>query len=105
MSHGVSRLCPRNEVVGSTRVSSTTPDSDSIETLTGSEYRSAVFPDEVSDQVLAMELSNHLNAFEHIRLALEVPESARDRGIGSCHVELTPTPTFESAISFDCEFE
>ena len=46
------------------------------------------FPDEVSDQVLAMELSNHLNVFEQIRLALEVPEHARDRGVGSYHVEL-----------------
>jgi hypothetical protein len=53
--------------------------------------------------MLAMELSNHLNIFEHIRLPLEVPERARDRGAGSYHVE--PTPTFESAMSFDCEFE
>jgi hypothetical protein len=50
-----------------------------------------------------MELSDHLNVFEHIRLALEVPESARDRGVGSYYVELAPT--FESAMSFDCEFE
>jgi hypothetical protein len=56
-----------------------------------------------SDQVLAMELSNHLNVFEHIRLALEVPERARDRGVGSYRVELAPT--FESAMSLDCEFE
>jgi len=27
----------------------------------GGEYRSSIFADEVSDQVLAMELSNHLN--------------------------------------------
>jgi hypothetical protein len=50
-----------------------------------------------------MELSNHLNVFEHIRLALEVPERARDRDIGFYLVELAPT--FESAMSFDCEFE
>jgi hypothetical protein len=34
---------------------------------------SPVFPNEVSDQVSAMELSNHLDVFEYIRLALEVP--------------------------------
>jgi hypothetical protein len=50
-----------------------------------------------------MELSNHLNVFEDIRLALEVLERARDRGVGSYHVELAPT--FESAMSFDCEFQ
>jgi hypothetical protein len=49
-----------------------------------------------------MELSNHPNVFEHIRLALEAPERAGNRGIGSYHVELAPT--FESAVSFDCEF-
>lgn len=53
--------------------------------------------------MLAMELSNHLNVFEHVRLALEVPERARDRGIGFYDSELTPP--FESAMSFDCEFE
>jgi hypothetical protein len=46
--------------------------------LTSGEYRSLVSPDEVCDQMLAMELSNHLNIFEHIRLALEAPERARD---------------------------
>jgi hypothetical protein len=71
--------------------------------LTSGEYRSPVFPDEVSDQVLAMELSNHLNAFEHIRLTLEVPERARDRDVGSYLVELAPM--FDSAMSFDREFE
>jgi hypothetical protein len=32
-------------------------------------YRSSVFPDEGSDQVLALELSNRLNLYEYIRLA------------------------------------
>jgi hypothetical protein len=35
-----------------------------------------------------MELSNHPNVFEHIRLALEVTERARDRDIGFYLVEL-----------------
>jgi hypothetical protein len=71
--------------------------------LASGEYRSPVFPDEVSDQVLTVELSNHLNILEHIRLALEVPERARDREVGSYLVELAPT--FDSAMSFDREFE
>jgi hypothetical protein len=41
--------------------------------------------------------------FEHIRVALEVPERARDRRIGCYHVKLAPT--FESAMTFECEFE
>ena len=53
--------------------------------------------------MLAMELSNYLNVFEHVRLALEVPELAGDRGVGSYNVELAPM--FESAMGFDCEFE
>jgi hypothetical protein len=57
----------------------------------------------MSNQVLAVELNNHLNIFEHIRIAFEVPERARDRGVGSYHVELALL--FESAMSFDCEFE
>jgi hypothetical protein len=54
-------------------------------------YRSSVFPDEGSDQVLALELSNRLNLYEYIRLAL----GSRAR----------PASTFGSAMSFDCEFE
>jgi hypothetical protein len=84
------------------RASSTIPDSDSIETWPG-EYRSPICPDQVSNQVSAMELSNHMNIIEHIRLALEVPERAGDRGAGSYHLELAPT--FWSAMSFDREFE
>jgi len=53
--------------------------------------------------MLAMELSNYLNILEHIRLALEVPDCARDRDVGSYYLELVPT--FESTMSFDCEFE
>jgi hypothetical protein len=53
--------------------------------------------------MLAMELSNHLNILEHIRLALKVPKRARDRGASSHDFELAPA--FESAMSFDCEFE
>ena len=53
--------------------------------------------------MLAMELSNHLNVFEHVRLALELPELAGDRGVGSYNLDLAPT--FESAMGFDCEFE
>lgn len=34
---------------------------------------SPVFPYEESDQVLAMELSDHLNIFEYIRQAVEWP--------------------------------
>jgi hypothetical protein len=71
--------------------------------LTSGEYRSLVFSDKVSDQMLAMELSNHLNILEHIRLPLEVPERARDRDVGSYLVELAPM--FDSAMSFDHEFE
>jgi hypothetical protein len=52
---------------------------------------------------VAAELSNHLNILERIRLALEVPKRARDRGASSYHFELAPA--FESAMSFDCEFE
>jgi hypothetical protein len=66
-------------------------------------YRSPIFPDQVSDQMLAVELSNDLDVLKHIRLALEVPKRARDRGAGPRLFELAPP--FESAVSVNREFE
>jgi hypothetical protein len=53
--------------------------------------------------MLAVELNNDLNILEHIRLALEVPDRPRDGGASPCHIELAPP--FESAVSFNREFE
>ncbi len=53
--------------------------------------------------MLSVELSSHLNILENVLLALEVPERARNRDVGSYLVELAPT--FEPSMSFDCEFE